>query len=146
MRKAIAAVGGAIATVVALRWLRRRREDLDWRSARPPGEIVEVDGVPLHYIERGAGSKAAVLIHGFLGHTFSFRHLIPELANDHRVVAVDLKGFGYSSRPKKSDYSLTEQARLVTRLMDKLGIDWASVVGHSLGASVATAGSNAPCA
>lgn len=137
MRKAIAAVGGAIATVVALRWLRRRREDLDWRSARPPGEIVEIDGVPLHYIERGTGPKAAVLIHGFLGHTYSFRHLIPELAKDHRVVAVDLKGYGYSGRLKKSDYSITEQARLVARLMDELGIDRASVVGHSLGGEVA---------
>jgi len=137
MRKAIAAVGGAVAAVAALRWLRRRKEDIDWRSARPPGAIVDVDGVPIHYIERGSGPAAAVLIHGFLGHTYSFRYLIPELAKDRRVVAVDLKGSGYSSRPEKGDYSLTEQARLVIRLMDKLGIDRASVVGHSLGGEVA---------
>jgi len=137
MRKAIAAVGGAVAAVAALRWPRRRKEDIDWRSARPPGAIVDVDGVPIHYIERGSGPAAAVLIHGFLGHTYSFRYLIPELAKDRRVVAVDLKGSGYSSRPEKGDYSLTEQARLVIRLMDKLGIDRASVVGHSLGGEVA---------
>jgi len=137
MRKAIAAVGGAVAAVAALRWLRRRKEDIDWRSARPPGAIVDVNGVPIHYIERGSGPAAAVLIHGFLGHTYSFRYLIPELAKDRRVVAVDLKGSGYSSRPEKGDYSLTEQARLVIRLMDKLGIDRASVVGHSLGGEVA---------
>ena len=137
MRKAIAAVGGAVAAVAALRWLRRRKEDIDWRSARPPGAIVDVDGVPIHYIERGSGPAAAVLIHGFLGHTYSFRYLIPELAKDRRVVAVDLKGSGYSGRPQKGDYSLTEQARLVIRLMDKLGIDRASVVGHSLGGEVA---------
>ncbi len=137
MRKAIAAVGGAVAAVAALRWLRRRKEDIDWRSARPPGAIVDVDGVPIHYIERGSGPAAAVLIHGFLGHTYSFRYLIPELAKDRRVVAVDLKGSGYSGRPQKGDYSLTEQARLVIRLMDKLGIDRASFVGHSLGGEVA---------
>ena len=137
MRKAIAAVGGAVAAVAALRWLRRRKEDIDWRSVRPPGAIVDVDGVPIHYIERGSGPAAAVLIHGFLGHTYSFRYLIPELAKDRRVVAVDLKGSGYSGRPQKGDYSLTEQARLVIRLMDKLGIDRASVVGHSLGGEVA---------
>ncbi len=137
MRKAIAAVGGAVAAVAALRWLRRRKEDIDWRSARPPGAIVDVDGVPIHYIERGSGPAAAALIHGFLGHTYSFRYLIPELAKDRRVVAVDLKGSGYSSRPQKGDYSLTEQARLVIRLMDKLGIDRASFVGHSLGGEVA---------
>ena len=137
MRKVIAAVGGAVAAVAALRWLRRRKEDIDWRSARPPAAIVDVDGVPIHYIERGSGPAAAVLIHGFLGHTYSFRYLIPELAKDRRVVAVDLKGSGYSSRPQKGDYSLTEQARLVIRLMDKLGIDRASFVGHSLGGEVA---------
>jgi len=137
MRKAIAAVGGAVAAVAALRWLRRRKEDIDWRSVRPPGAIVDVDGVPIHYIERGSGPAAAVLIHGFLGHTYSFRYLIPELAKDRRVVAVDLKGSGYSGRPQKGDYSLTEQARLVIRLMDKLGIDRASFVGHSLGGEVA---------
>jgi pimeloyl-ACP methyl ester carboxylesterase len=137
MRRAIAAVGGALAAVVTLRWLRGRREDIDWRSVKTPGQIVDVDGVPIHYIERGTGSNAAVLIHGFLGHTYTFRNLIPELAKSHRVVAVDLKGFGYSGRRKKSDHSLTEQARLVVRLMDTLGIDRASVIGHSMGGEVA---------
>ena len=137
MRKAIAAVGGAVAAAASLRWLRRRREDIAWRSARPPGRIVDVEGIPIHIVERGSGPNAAILIHGFLGHTYSFRYLIPELAKDQRAVAVDLKGSGYSGRPKKGDYSLTEQARLVIRLMDKLGIDRASVVGHSLGGEVA---------
>src|SRR5438876_2716042 len=137
MRKAIAAVGGAVAAAASLRWLRRRREDIAWRSARPPGRIVDVEGIPIHIVERGSGPNAAVLIHGFLGHTYSFRYLIPELAKDQRAVAVDLKGSGYSGRPNKGDYSLSEQARVVMRLMDKLGIDRASVVGHSLGGEVA---------
>jgi len=136
MRKAIAAVGGAIATVVALRWLRRPREDINWRDAKPPGQIIDVDGVPMHYVERGSGTTV-ILIHGFGGHTYTYRYLIPDLARDHRVVAVDLKGSGYSGRPKKGDYSLGEQARLVVRLMDILGIERASIVGHSLGGEVA---------
>jgi pimeloyl-ACP methyl ester carboxylesterase len=137
MRKAIAAAGGAVAAVAALRWLRRRREDIEWLSARPPGRIIDVDSVPIHIIERGSGAAATVLIHGFLGHTYSFRYLIPELAKDGRVVAIDLKGSGYSGRPNKGDYSLSEQARLVVRLMEKLGINRASLVGHSLGGEVA---------
>jgi 2-hydroxymuconate-semialdehyde hydrolase len=136
MRKAIAAVGGALAGAVTLRWLRRPREDINWRDAKPPGQIVTIDGVPLHYIERGSG-PAVLLIHGFGGHTYTYRYLIPELAKDRRAVAVDLKGSGYSGRPTKGDYSLGEQARLVARLMDTLGIDRASVIGHSLGGEVA---------
>jgi pimeloyl-ACP methyl ester carboxylesterase len=137
MRKAIAAIGAALAALSAIRWLRSRREDIDWRSAGPPGSIVNVDGVPMHYLERGTGPDAVLLIHGFLGHTFTFRHLLPELAKDRRVVAVDLKGYGYSGRVKKSDHSLTEQARIVTRLMDALGINRAAIVGHSMGGEVA---------
>jgi pimeloyl-ACP methyl ester carboxylesterase len=137
MRKAIAAVAGAVVAVVSLRWLTRPREDIDWRSAKPPGQIIDVDGVPVHYIERGSGPDAVVLLHGFLGHAYSFRHLIPDLATDHRVIAVDLKGFGYSGRLKNTDHSLTEQARLVSGVMDKLGIQRASVIGHSMGGEVA---------
>lgn len=129
-------VAAAVVAIVTLRWLVRRREGIDWRDAKPPGRIVEVDGVPLHYIDRGSG-PSVILIHGFGGHTYTYRYLIPELAKDHRAVAVDLQGFGYSGRPKKGDYSLGEQARLVVRLMDTLGIDRASVVGHSLGGEVA---------
>ncbi len=95
-----------------------------------------MDGVGVHYVERGKG-PALVLIHGFGGHTFSFRHQIPAFARDHRVLAVDLLGFGYTQRPQKADYSLGAQARLVLRLMDTLRIETATVAGHSMGGEVA---------
>ncbi len=136
MRKAITALGAAVMAALTLRWLMRPREEIDWRDAEAPGRTVTVDGVGIHYVERGRGPDAVVLIHGFGGHTYSFRYLIPDLARYHRVVAVDLKGFGYSERPQKSDYSLSAQARLVVLLMDVLGIDKASLVGHSMGGEV----------
>ncbi len=137
MRKAITALGAAVMAALTLRWLMRPREEIDWRDAEAPGRTVTVDGVGIHYVERGRGPDAVVLIHGFGGHTYSFRYLIPDLARYHRVVAVDLKGFGYSERPQKSDYSLSSQACLVVYLMDMLAIDQASLVGHSMGGEVA---------
>ncbi len=136
MRKAITALGAALMAALTLRWLMRPGEEIDWRDAEVPGRIETVDGVGIHYVERRSG-PAVVLIHGFGGHTFSFRYLIPDLARDHRVVAVDLKGFGYSERPQKGDYSLSAQARLVVHLMDALGLEKASLVGHSMGGEVA---------
>jgi pimeloyl-ACP methyl ester carboxylesterase len=136
MRRAIAAVAGAVAAALMLRWLSRPREDVDWLAAGPPGTIVDVDGVRVHYVERGVG-PAVVLVHGFGGHTYSFRYLLADFSRDHRAIAVDLKGFGYSERPEKSDYSLAAQARLVVGLMDVLGIKRALVVGHSMGGEVA---------
>jgi pimeloyl-ACP methyl ester carboxylesterase len=136
MRRVIIAVTAIGSALLALSRLVRRREDIDWRDAEVPGRIATIDGVGIHYIERGNGPPI-VLIHGFGGHTFSFRYLIPDLATDHRVVALDLKGFGYSERPPKSDYSLGEQARLVVGLMDALGIERAALIGHSMGGEVA---------
>jgi pimeloyl-ACP methyl ester carboxylesterase len=128
----LAAVGSAL----TLRWLLRSDETIDWKDAPRPGEIVDVGGVGVHYIDRGSGPPV-ILIHGFGGHTFSYRHNIPMLAEHHRVIALDLKGFGYSERPAVGDYSLAEQAQLVLGLMDELGIGSASIVGHSMGGEVA---------
>ncbi len=53
------------------------------------------------------------------------------------MVALDLKGFGYSDRPADADYSPTGQARVVVELMDRLSIARAAVLGHSLGGAIA---------
>ncbi len=125
----------AIGAVISMRWLFKSREDTSWDDAWKPGKLIEVDGVTLHYIEKGSG-PAIVMIHGFGGQTFSFRYQLQEFSRDHRCVAIDLKGFGYSERPEGGDYSLEEQARLVLRAMDALGIDAAVLIGHSMGGEV----------
>jgi pimeloyl-ACP methyl ester carboxylesterase len=130
---ALAALAGAVLALIGR--LIARRENVDWRDAALPGKIADIDGVGIHYIDKGHG-PAVVLVHGFGGHTFSFRHTISALATDHRVVAVDLMGFGYSERPANADYSLTAQATRVLRLMDALGIDSAVALGHSMGGEV----------
>ena len=130
-------VGGAFAAYSAYAWYAMRRlEDLEPQSAGAPGSFLDVDGVRIHYVEAGQGPPV-VLIHGWNASTFSFRYTIPELARDHRVVALDLKGYGYSDRPAEGDYSLATQAELVQRVMDRLGIDRADVIGHSMGGAVA---------
>ena len=137
MRKLLLiALGLAAGSAFALRRVFRSDETIEWEDATRPGKIASVDGVGIHYVDEGVG-PAVILIHGFGGHTFSFRYTVPALAERFRVVAVDLKGFGYSERPQKSDYSLTAQARTVVDLMDELGIDSAAVVGHSMGGEVA---------
>jgi 2-hydroxymuconate-semialdehyde hydrolase len=113
----------------------RRYETLDLSEVDKPGRVVSIDGVGIHYLEAGEGPPL-MLIHGLGASTFTFQRVIPELARRFRVVALDLKGFGFSDRPG-GDYTLTGQADLVRRLMDRLGIDRASVLGHSMGGAVA---------
>ena len=138
-----AVIGGVAAVMAAIRLLIRRREVIDWSDARGPGKVIDVDGVAIHYVERAPPGRSRdevptiVMIHGFGGHTFSFRHQLSEFGDEYRCVAIDLKGFGYSARPKGGDYSLTEQARLMLRTMDLLDIDRAVLIGHSMGGEVA---------
>jgi pimeloyl-ACP methyl ester carboxylesterase len=98
---------------------------------------VELDGVRVRYVDRGTG-PAVVFVHGFASSLDNWRKVMASLAPQHRVIALDLKGFGFSGRPE-GDYSPSAQARLVLALMDHLKIDRAAIVAHSWGASVALA-------
>jgi pimeloyl-ACP methyl ester carboxylesterase len=113
----------------------RRYESLDLSEVEKPGRFLSVDGVDIHYLEAGSG-PALLLIHGLGASTFTFRRIFPDLARRFRVVALDLKGFGFSERAD-GDYSLGAQAALVRQFMDRLGIERASVLGHSMGGAVA---------
>ena len=138
MRKLAAGLGacaGAVTAFVSMRWLRRTREDTRWEDAKRPGKLLDVDGVAIHYVEKGRG-PAIVMVHGFGGATFSFRYQLDDLWRDHRCVAIDLKGFGFSQRPEGGDYSLTGQAGLVLQAMDLLGIGRCVLMGHSMGGDV----------
>jgi pimeloyl-ACP methyl ester carboxylesterase len=140
LRRRIATLA-LLGTALSGLWTYSRRavhrfEAVDWAEAEKPGEVVYVNGTGLHYLTAGQG-PALLLIHGLGSHTFSFRHVIPELARHFRVVALDLKGFGFSERPSAGDYTLSGQAELVRAVMERLGIDRAAVLGHSMGGAVA---------
>src|SRR4051812_34988639 len=93
--------------------------------------FVDLGDVRLHVAEAGAG-PALVLLHGWPQHWWSWRRLIPTLARHHRVLAVDLRGWGWSSAPP-GDYAKREFADDVVALLDALGIDRARVMGHDWG-------------
>lgn len=99
--------------------------------------FVEVEGVHVHYRDTGAG-PVVVFLHGYGASSDSWTTVTAALAPVHRTIAIDLKGFGWSSRPA-GDYSVAAQARLVWRVLDALGVTDAALVGHSWGSSVALA-------
>lgn len=99
--------------------------------------FVDVDGVHVHYRAVGDG-PAVVLIHGYSASIDLWRPVQDALAARHRVIAIDLKGFGWTSRPA-GDYSPAAQARLVWGVLDRLGVEDVALVGHSWGSSIALA-------
>lgn len=138
---------GAAVTLALLQLAARRRATILERRLRAAGVPPDLPhrthscwaslgGVRLHYQEAGQGSPV-VLLHGFGAATISWSFIFRALTQDHRVIAVDLKGFGLSSAQRDGRYSLGDHAALVAELLDSLDVDSAVVCGNSLGGSVA---------
>jgi pimeloyl-ACP methyl ester carboxylesterase len=92
--------------------------------------------VRLHYQDEGKGPPL-LLIHGFGASSYTWRHIAPALARDHRVIAVDLKGFGQSDKPFDERYSVFDQADLLAQLIVDKNLHNLTLVGHSFGGGVA---------
>ncbi len=96
---------------------------------------VVLHGHELSYVDSGSG-PVVLFIHGILGSQRQWAHLIDKIDDDHRVVAPDLFGHGDSAKPT-GDYSLSSHAATLRDLLDHLGIERVTLVGHSLGGGIA---------
>ncbi len=94
-----------------------------------------VHGYRRAFVHVGKG-PALLLIHGIGDSSETWRDLIPLLARDHTVIAPDLLGHGCSDKPR-ADYSVAGYANAMRDLLSVLGVEQATVVGHSLGGGVA---------
>jgi len=137
-------IAGAATLAIAGKLLLRPR-DADWDKCRDVvfhcecSRFIDVDGVRVHYQEAGdEHAPALVLIHGFASSTLVWSKVFLKLAEaGYRVIAIDMLGYGYSSKPRNGEYTIAGQARLLTRLLDSLGISRAIFVGSSYGGAVA---------
>jgi pimeloyl-ACP methyl ester carboxylesterase len=113
------------------------------------GRILDLPGGALQVVEQGptvgklarrdrATQPPIVLLHGFGASLHWWDRMAPLLARRHRVIRVDLLGFGGSEKPA-SGYSMEDQGRLVALALGRLQVQGAVVVGHSMGFDVATA-------
>ncbi|MBR0984239.1 MULTISPECIES: alpha/beta fold hydrolase [Bradyrhizobium] len=137
-------VASAIAATVALMAtaavVNRKLADKAQRENPPQGRFIDIDGVRLHYVERGSG-RPLVLLHGngSMIQDFESSGLIDLAAKDYRVIVFDRPGFGHSLRPRNVVWTPAAQADLFRDALAHLGVEKAIVLGHSWGASVAIA-------
>lgn len=105
-------------------------------SGFPLSQYRDSDAHQTVFFDAGRGD-AVVFVHGLGGNLTHWQFVAPPLAKSHRVVGLDLPGFGESLRPK-APYSYDLMAAAVLTLMDRRGVHRATVVGHSFGGAVAT--------
>lgn len=87
----------------------------------------------IHYLEAGVG-EPLLLIHGIGQSLYTWRNVFSELSDNYRVIAIDLLGHGYSSRPDTFRYTMDDTADLLCAFLDAKGIQSAHMIGFSTGA------------
>lgn len=113
-------------------------ERTQFEKAQDGRQISGLSQVPLQVTYRDVGEGApVVLIHGIPAWSFLWSKVIAPLAETNRVIAPDLIGYGCSDKRDCFDRSVRRQARMITKLMDALGLEAATVVGHDIGGAVA---------
>ncbi len=103
----------------------------EWAEKYARGKMTDLDGLKTHYIEKGEG-EPVILVHGFYYDTHMWDDNIDALADHYKVYAIDLWGFGYSTR-EILDYGYPLYARQLKLFMDALEIPTASLIGQSMG-------------
>ncbi len=93
---------------------------------------VTLDGVTWKYWQAGSGPPL-VMVHGFMGYSFSWRFNVQPLSRHFTVYAMDLPGCGFSQRTYEEETALVGDAEGVLRFMDHLGIEEADLMGSSRG-------------
>jgi pimeloyl-ACP methyl ester carboxylesterase len=120
----------------------------EWRHARrvearypPKGRFMTLDGVRVHYFDTGGNGSSVVLLHGngTSVDDMEASGLLSRLSRNHRVVAFDRPGFGYSSRPRTRLWTPAAQARLLAAALRRLDVRQPVIVGHSWATLVAIA-------
>jgi pimeloyl-ACP methyl ester carboxylesterase len=116
---------------------------LHFHSGPMPGEpkdatFLSVEGARVRYVDVGEG-PTVVLLHGFASSIENWVTVMPKLVKQHRIIAIDMKGFGWTDRPV-GDYSPKAQAQLLQAVLTERGVTGPiALVAHSYGSSVALA-------
>ena len=103
----------------------------------PPREFVDAGGIKTHFIAEGTAGRPIVFVHGFGSCTYTWRlNLKPLAAKGFRAIAVDIKGFGLTAKPKDGQYHLVAYADHLLAFLDAMKLDRPILVGNSMGGAI----------
>lgn len=129
----------ALFALIAVNALVTGKETKQAEVTVPSGKVLDLQGGRVQVVEHGRrADPPIVLVHCFTCAIDWWDAMVPRLRRTHRVIAVDLLGHGGSEKPT-TGYSIENQADLVAEALGRLGVEDATVVGHSLGGPVSIA-------
>jgi pimeloyl-ACP methyl ester carboxylesterase len=105
------------------------------------GEFLDLSAAHIYYYAagtRGSG-EPVVLLHGFPTSSHLWSDVVPLMPRGHRIIVLDLLGFGRSGRPLKKALTISAHADRIIEVLDVLGIPKACIVGHDFGGAIAQA-------
>ena len=114
------------------------RTELQKRYGYATAQIVELDGLKVHYKETGPpDAPVLLLLHGFGSSLQTWDEWSLKLDVKYRVIRLDLPGFGLTGASPSNDYSEENDVATLTHFADQLGLKKFSVIGHSMGGKMA---------
>ncbi|HUW73192.1 MAG TPA: alpha/beta hydrolase [Methyloceanibacter sp.] len=130
-----------LATAFGAFWLwtpDKPREELEAKYLHAPGDMVEVAGLRLHVRDTGPRDAPAVfMVHGFGSSLHTWEPWARALEDDYRVIRFDLPSSSLSPPDPAGDYTDARTMQVLTALMNRLGIEKASMIGNSIGGRIA---------
>jgi pimeloyl-ACP methyl ester carboxylesterase len=115
-----------------------QRAELEKRYVASQPQVIEVDGLTVHYKDSGPKeAPALLLLHGFGSSLQTWDEWAMKLDPTYRVIRLDLPGFGLTGASPLRDYSEEKDVAILTHFADQLGLNKFSVIGHSMGGKMA---------
>lgn len=111
--------------------------DLVRKYTNEESEFMDVAGMRVHFRDEGSGDNVLLLLHGIGASLHTWDGWIRPLENDHRILRVDLPGFGLTGPDPDGDYSIQGYVDFLDEFLDKLGIQSIDITGNSLGGQIA---------
>lgn len=115
-----------------------KRQDLESKYAQAPSEFLVLNGDRVHYRDTGPrGAPSMVLLHGFASSLQTWDNWAQKLEADHRVIRLDLAGFGLTGASADEDYSDLADVQRLEQFVHALDLQEFILVGHSMGGRIA---------
>jgi pimeloyl-ACP methyl ester carboxylesterase len=110
---------------------------MDLNTWKAKGACINVLRKEVFIIDEGKQhTKNILLLHGYVTSSYCYYKVLDELSKNHRVILIDLIGFGFSEKPKEHYFTILQQADIVQEILKKLNIKTISLLGHDYGGSI----------